>query len=1159
MKRTILFAILLVLILSIVSLSACNVNPDDGNDDLTVTINGSELTVTPGSLLEEPATPEKEATKETVYVFVGWYIRGTAVKWNFQTDKVEKSITLIPIFTETTRKYKVQIGNEAPVLMEYGSKLTEPKDPTIPDNIKYRWINEETGETWDFENDFVQSDLVLVSDYTDLITLYFLPEEITVAGNKYQTISITDDDYNAMNVIIRNENNEIIEHGAVTNKSLKLKVAQGKYTYAIELQGKTFGGEFTVDTSDSYNIIISPEVVIGGYMGTDNDPYKYPSYGANYSVDGDSISMWTYTYAFVGDGTLVDKVYIEANVKFPQNALGMMAGIMPACDVANLSGDDNKALQGASDKNKPKLVFSVSANNSLYSQKIAGWSWADIVTEKTNVAEDNTNYKLGVLRYENNYYVFVDDELKLVYTTDAFGKSGFGFCVTTSGGASSKNPIKSTHVKYITDENVLDKMLIDVIGTASINYDKETIRVKQSDVEIENNTATAGVRTYIEFKAPNGQILVDYAVSSSNGKVSVYEDNGKVYFLPEKDKVYSISATFEAEANATVTVDLKPSAITIDGKEYEFNNNAINPADVALSIYNFSTSQTQTVKVDALPLNLDLKIGRYVFIATYANNVTETPISITKENQTVTMFLSNAYMGGEVLGDGYTAKSYYNADKNATSGSNWSLTENRRDTVTMTNYTYVYYDGLYDSTYYAEAIFDTAIPSYMLNTFDKFNGIMIASKHVDLNGNGVSTDDKMKVLVGIYGKSIVLNHTNSWEAENMITIANWAQVLGESPEQVKLGIVRDGTDYYFFVNDTFITKRSFNYITDKCGVGVGNLAGNSTIYKFNASTNSELITALKAQATTSKQIDLYLIAGQSNASGYTVYDNNTMLSIDESLVYGNNNILYAGRAQYTNGTNVGVNEYEWGLARVGQGASNNKMSAEAAISTVLSSYYNSESGKMAGIIKLAHGGVALLDYQTGESAVGGNWTPNSYVKWSDGDPITGRLYRNFILQVKQRIDELKAEGYTEISIKGVWWMQGETDRYEPDKYKDALECLISDLRRDLGKLTGEDLSNLAFIVGEISRTSESAKNSTVTLNKKFIAMQDAFCETHENVYINKNGDYDINQLNNGINIAVGTDSWHWNQYDMVEIGKDVGRIILENILGVQDGQSSSEE
>ncbi len=1156
MKKKIFFAILLVLLLSIVSISACNVKPDDGNDDLTVTINGTELTVMPGSLLDEPDIPEKESTKEHVYVFVGWYIEGTAVKWSFQTDKVQENIKLVPIFMETTRKYKVTIGSDAPILMEYGAKLTEPIDPTIPDNLKYHWINEDTGETWDFENDFVQSDLVLVPDFTDLFTLYFLPEEITVAGNKYQTITFSDNDYEAMDITIWNESNEIIEHGTITNKALKLKVARGEYTYKVELHDKTFNGGFTVGSSGSYNAILIPEVVIGGYMGGDDDPYKYPSYGANYSVDGDSISMWTYTYAFVGDGTLVDKVYIEADVTFPQNALGMMAGIMPACEVANLSGDDNKALQGTSDKNKPKLVFSVSANNSLYSQEIAGWGGWDIISEKTNVAAVNTNYKLGVLRYESNYYVFVDDELKLVYTTEDFGKSGFGFCVTTEGGANSRNPIKNANVKYITDETVLNKMLIDVIGTSSISYDATTIRVKQSDVEIENNLATAGVRTYIEFKAPEGQILVDYSVSSNGGTVPVYEDNGKVYFLPEKGKDYNITATFESESDATVTVNFKPSSITIDGKEYELNDNTINPEDVTLSLYNFSTSQTQTVKVDSLSLELDLKIGKYIFTATYANNITEIPISITEENKTVTMQLSNAYMGGDVLGDGYTAKSYYNADKHATVGTNWSLTENCRDTVTMTNYTYVYYDGLYGSSYYAEAIFDTALPNYMLNTFDKFNGIMIASKHVDLNGSGVSNDDKMKVFVGIYGKSIVLNHTNSWDADNMITIANWEQVIGETPEQVKLGIVRDGTDYYFFVNDIFITKRTFNYITNKCGVGVGNLTGNNTIYKFNASTNPELIAALKAQATTNKQIDLYLIAGQSNASGYTIYDNNTMLAIDETLVYGNNNILYAGRAQYTNGSSVGVNEYDWGLARVGQGASNNKMSAEAAMATVLSSYYNTTSGKVAGIIKLAHGGTALLNYLESENAVGGNWTPKSFAdikgyQWAEGDPITGRLYRNFIQQVIQRINELKAEGYTEINIKGVWWMQGETDKYEPNEYKIALEYFISDLRRDLGEISGEDLSDLAIIIGEISRTSGSAESSTVLFNKKFIAMQDAYCETHDNVYINKNGDYDINQLINGTSIAVGTDTWHWNQKDMVEIGKDVGRIILEEILDDQ--------
>lgn len=1232
MKKTTLFTVLLALVLSLVCLSACTFNPG-GNENATVTINGTEQTVALGSLLEEPTAPKKNATKEYEYVFDGWYIEGTETKWNFETDKVTKDVSLVPVFTETTRKYQVKIGSADPVLLEYGTKLTKPTNPTkdsdsyydyefagwykdsrytvawnfetdvvtgvttiyakftanpksfmvtigdadpvaysyrskieepakpaVPDNLKdthrfNRWVNKATGETWDFANDYVQSDLVLVPEFTEMFTLNFLPEEITVAGSKYQTVTFTDADYAAMVVTIKDANNETVEHGDIKNKALKLDVTAGNYTYTVELNGKTFSGNFTVGTTNSFNAYLVPEVKIGGNMGTATDQYQYASFGKNYSIKGNSISMWSHTYAFVGDGTLVDKVYIEANVYFPANALGMMAGIMPACEYANLSGEQSEKQQGEQDINRAKLVFSVSASNKLYSQKFAGWGGSNVVGEVENVAEVNTNYKLGVLRYENNYYIFVDDVLKLIYTTSDFGKCGFGFALTNPyGGVSASNPIKNTDVKYITDETVLNKMLMTVIGTATINYDPTVISVKQGDVEITNNSVTANARTYIEFNAPEGQTLTDYTISSNSGSVPVYEENGKVYFIPEKGKVYNLTATFANEVNATVTVNLKPYALTVDGTEYALNNFTIVPSDVTLSYYNFSTSKTQSVDVDDLSPILNLKTGKYTFTAKYADNVTETSVSINEETQNVTVYLSNAYMGGHVTGDGYTAKSYSGASATATSGSSWYLTRNLRDTVTMTGYTFAYFSDLYASTYYAEATFDTEVPDYYLNTSDKFNGIMIASRHADLDGNGTSGgDEKMKVFAGIYGKSIVLTYTNAWNASNTITIANWAQVLGQAPSQVKLGIVRDGTDYYFFVNDTFVAKKALNIITNKCGVGVANLRGTNTIYKFNASTNAELIAALKAQATESKQIDLYIIAGQSNASGYTVFNNKTMLETDDSLVYGNNNILYAGRAQYTNGSSVGANEYNWGLARVGQGAANNKMSAEAAMSTVLSSYYNTQSGKVAGIVKFAHGGTALLNNTGGENAVGGNWVPKSYAdrmgyNWSEGDPLTGRLYRNLIKQVTQRVNELKAEGYTEINIKGVWWMQGESDKGSPNEYKVALECLISDLRKDLGQITNEDLSNLAIIIGEISRTSGSADSGTVTTNKNFIAMQNAYCESHANVYISKIGDYDINKVINGVSTAVGTDSWHWNQKDMVKIGQDAGRIILEKVL-----------
>ncbi len=1232
-KSKFLFILITIIAVVAVGLTAC----DNGEkDNVTVTLDGETLSVKAGESIEEPSVPKKDSTAQYDYVFDGWYIEGTDVKWDFATDKATENLSLVSVFTEVTRQYRVKIGDTDLGLKDYGTRLDVPEDPTkasdqyfdyiflgwykdekyseqwdfdndvvigettirakfkgetrrfnvtingaepvtykylekisrpadpeVPENLRGThkfdcWINEATDRMWNFEKDYVASDIVLVPRFIELFTFEILSEEVVLGGNKYAAMSITDQDYASMTVVIKDSSGEEVELGAIRDGALRLDIARGDYSYEITFRGMVSQGQFSVGDVNEYKAYIAPDVKIGGYMGKTSAVYRYPSYGVNYAVDGDSISMWNITYAFAGDGTLVDKVYIEADELFPSNALGMMAGIMPACDYANLSGDAAYAYRGDTDKNKNKLVFSVSANKTLYSQMSEGWgSGTGIIAETQNVVSINTKYKLAVLRYEDNYYVFVDGKLQLVYNTDAFDKSGFGFCITTDFGKTGEsNPITYSDVRYITDEEVLLRMKQEVVGSATVDYDAETISVTQSDTELVEGVAIPGVRTYLEFNAPSGKSMVGYEVSSDNGNVTVYEEDGKIWFVPTRDRVYSISARFIDEIDSAVTIEFKPYALLLGGKEYALHDFDIDPADIELSVFDYSSSETRSIKVEELTPVLSLKTGRYTFIAKYADNVTEVPVSVTENSGVVTIYLSDAYMGGKVSGNGYTASSYNNAAADATSGTSWNLKSGMRDTVSMTNYTFVYYRGLYASSYYAEAYFDTSLPDYNLNTTNKFSGIMIASRHVNLDGDGTGTDDKMKILVGIYGKSIVLTYTNGWSASNTITVANWSQIIDTLPEKVKLGVLRDGTDYYFFVNDTFVTKKNLSLITEDCGVGLASLNNKSVVYKFNASTDASLVSALKSMAIEGpKQIDIYIMAGQSNASGYTAFDNATMIAYDDSTVYGNNNVLYAGRAQYT-GTNktVGYNEYNWGLARVGQGWSNTKMSAEASMSAILASYYNASSGKVAGIIKFAHGGTALLNSLTGENAVGGNWVPKSYAdikgyEWSVGDPLTGRLYRNLLKQVEQRVEELRADGYTEINIKGVWWMQGEADKYSPDEYKVILEYFISDLRRDLGEITDEDLSELPFIIGEISRTSGNADIS-VSVNKKFIAMQNAYCESHDNVYISKIGDYDINKMVDGTSVAVGTDSWHWNQNDMIKIGEDAARIILEKILNV---------
>ena len=370
---------------------------------------------------------------------------------------------------------------------------------------------------------------------------------------------------------------------------------------------------------------------------------------------------------------------------------------------------------------------------------------------------------------------------------------------------------------------------------------------------------------------------------------------------------------------------------------------------------------------------------------------------------------------------------------------------------------------------------------------------------------------------------------------------------GYDASKVKLGVARDENWYYFFVNDTFVCKYYYEAIPTVSGFGlIGGGNVNVTISNFNYSLNASLVDALKAQApeTTDKSIDLYFIAGQSNASGYSNWNYNEAKDADENLVNGFSNVLYAGDGDSvldpdktkTNG---------WQYTRIGLGGNGQRFGAEAGMAQVLSSYYNKESGNVAGIIKSAHGGTSLLDAIGGQNEPGGNWVSPSYeaalgtVQEKDGR--TGGCYRSFIAQVRLNISQLQKMGYTKFNFKGLFWMQGESDRGNPTEYVRAFKFLVQDFRNDLGEIATEvagtevDLSNMPVIVGEISKYTSGGESG---MNETFIATQRTFPDIINDCYVVNSSQFDVRLQ----------DNWHWIQPDMLKIGNMVGNCILENVL-----------
>lgn len=307
----------------------------------------------------------------------------------------------------------------------------------------------------------------------------------------------------------------------------------------------------------------------------------------------------------------------------------------------------------------------------------------------------------------------------------------------------------------------------------------------------------------------------------------------------------------------------------------------------------------------------------------------------------------------------------------------------------------------------------------------------------------------------------------------------------------------------------------------------------------------------------SRTIDVYLIAGQSNAAGYTVITDEEALYRDApELRSGLSHVYYAGNSRYDSGGRLIDVKHPLGTLKPGLGISKKQMGPEVGLGVKLSDCYNEESGKYACLIKMAHGGASLMNDTAGSNQFG-NWVSPSYAEYMgiDYTGATGGLYRELLAEVEKQIANLKTYrgGFANVRIVGMYWMQGEHDRDKPRDYQLAFKYLIKDLRRDLSAIVkasnknGEDggASEMAIIVGSISETFADISPTSVQMSRDFIKMQSELPKKFTNVWYVDNSQFVIV----GPNGIVGSDQYHWNQADQYQIGKNVGQVILDGIVG----------
>ena len=213
-----------------------------------------------------------------------------------------------------------------------------------------------------------------------------------------------------------------------------------------------------------------------------------------------------------------------------------------------------------------------------------------------------------------------------------------------------------------------------------------------------------------------------------------------------------------------------------------------------------------------------------------------------------------------------------------------------------------------------------------------------------------------------------------------------------------------------------------------------------------------------------KIINVYLIAGQSNAVGYGMDDDYSIASSDQRVIDGYDNVLYYGAQERWDNEKLNV---EFQPVKFGMGAYIDRCGAELGIAKAIA-----DNEGMNAIIKCAWGSTHIFpDMIDAISYEQGTWTPPTYIKNHNFDlranELVGRMYRWWQETVSEGIKLLIEDGYTPV-IKGLWWMQGCAEMYSAEQsaaYEELLKTLIVDMRNEISNITGSDYSQMPFVFG----------------------------------------------------------------------------------------------
>ena len=310
---------------------------------------------------------------------------------------------------------------------------------------------------------------------------------------------------------------------------------------------------------------------------------------------------------------------------------------------------------------------------------------------------------------------------------------------------------------------------------------------------------------------------------------------------------------------------------------------------------------------------------------------------------------------------------------------------------------------------------------------------------------------------------------------------------------------------------------------------------------------------LRAEERSAMDLDLYLLAGQSNGDGTSTFESAGPGQRDFRRY---ENVRYVGMRRFTDG------RYRYRYERFepvheGLGFEETRIGPELGMARVLNGLYGGD--RRAIIIKSASGGTSLTRHEPADNSQfskssvkrfyeRGSWYPETLEQPVSDDPFrpTSYLMRQFKQYVTEIYSDLRDLRFRSVTIRALCWMQGEEDRKTADEYAQVFPVFCREVRDFLTELTGTDQSELPIIVGEISETFNNSTPEILELNRRFIAVQDSFADTIPAVTVIPTRDFALTRLDeNGELVPLGTDKHHWSYGQMVQIGELFGRAAYE--------------